>query len=45
MADAFAYFGDDLTTETEVFVRNFDRFFDFSMSGAFLNGEPNERRI
>ena len=28
MADAFAYFGDDLTTETEVFVCNFDRFFD-----------------
>lgn len=28
VADAFAYFGDDATTETETFVRNFDRFFD-----------------
>ena len=28
MADAFRYFGDDETTETEVFARNFDRLFD-----------------
>ncbi len=28
MADAFSYFGESETTETEVFVRNFDRFFD-----------------
>ncbi len=28
VADAFAYFGDTETSETEVFVRNFDKFFD-----------------
>lgn len=28
VADGLAYFGVDDTTETEVFVRNFDRFFD-----------------
>jgi len=28
VADAFAYFADDSTTETERFVRYFDRFFD-----------------
>ncbi len=28
MADALAYFGDTLTSETEKFVRYFDRFFD-----------------
>ena len=28
VADAFAYFGDNSTTETEIFVRNFDRLFD-----------------
>ena len=28
VADAFAYFGDVSTTETEKFVRNFDRLFD-----------------
>lgn len=28
VADAFAYFGDVSTTETETFVRNFDRLFD-----------------
>ena len=28
MADASAYFADDSTTETERFVRYFDRFFD-----------------
>ena len=27
-ADAFAYFGDPVTSETEVFIRNFDRMFD-----------------
>ena len=28
MADALAYFGDTDTTETELFIRNFDRLFD-----------------
>ena len=28
MADAFAYYGDPATTETEKFVRKFDRLFD-----------------
>lgn len=28
MADAFRFFGDEATSETEVFARNFDRFFD-----------------
>ncbi len=28
MADALAYFSDESTTETENFVRMFDRFFD-----------------
>lgn len=28
MADAFAYYGDPATSETELFVRNFDRLFD-----------------
>lgn len=29
VADAFAYYGDPTTTETERFVRNFDRLFDY----------------
>ena len=28
MAEAFNYYGDEMTRETEIFVRNFDRFFD-----------------
>jgi len=28
VADAFAYFADDSTTETERFIRYFDGFFD-----------------
>ena len=37
VADAFAYFGDDATTQTEVFVRNFDRFFVLMLE-AFRSG-------
>ena len=28
VADAMAYFGDPETTETEIFIRKFDQFFD-----------------
>ena len=38
-------FGDDETTETEVFARNFDRFSIVLMFGASQNGKANESQI
>ena len=45
MADALAYFGDTSTSETETFIRNFDRWFDCmnvrSLSEAKAKRKPD----
>ena len=45
VADALAYFGDPSTSETEVFIRNFDRWFDCmnvrSLSEAKTKRKPD----
>ena len=47
VANAFAYFGDETTSETERFVRNFDQFFDCfnvrSFTECFKHRKPDLR--
>ena len=44
VADGFAYFGDEATTETQIFVRNFYVSSIVLMSEAFLSGIQSEKR-
>lgn len=45
VADGFAYFGDASMTETETFVRHFDRLFDCPTYEASLNGKRRQNLI